>query len=104
MGADASRYNNIEKSDIFNNEFMIHIDALYNFAYKLTLDQDEAKDLLQETFLRVWQHKMSYDFRYAFFYNGNKKGLFAVEIIVHQTLGNACMLCQLGYGAVTVSL
>jgi RNA polymerase sigma-70 factor (ECF subfamily) len=41
-------------------------DRLFNVLYRMLSSEDEANDLLQETFLRVWQHKMSYDFRYAF--------------------------------------
>jgi RNA polymerase sigma-70 factor (ECF subfamily) len=41
-------------------------DRLYNVLYRMLSSEDEANDLLQETFLRVWQHKMSYDFRFAF--------------------------------------
>jgi len=41
-------------------------DRLFNMLYRMLSSEDEARDLLQETFLRVWQHKMSYDFRYAF--------------------------------------
>ena len=41
-------------------------DRLFNVLYRMLSSEDEAHDLLQETFLRVWQHKMSYDFRFAF--------------------------------------
>jgi len=41
-------------------------DRLFNVLYRMLSSEDEASDLLQETFLRVWQHKMSYDFRFAF--------------------------------------
>ena len=53
-----SESNNIskaEKEKIFNESFMPHADALYNFAYKLVFDEDEAKDLLQETFLKAFR-------------------------------------------------
>jgi RNA polymerase sigma-70 factor (ECF subfamily) len=35
------------------------MDALYNFAIKMTGDSDDASDLLQETYLkafRFWEH------------------------------------------------
>ncbi len=41
-------------------------DRLFNVLYRMLSSEDEASDLLQETFLRVWQHKLSYDFRFAF--------------------------------------
>ncbi len=44
-----------EKDRIYEEHFMPHADALYNFAYKLAFDGDEAKDLLQETFLKAYR-------------------------------------------------
>ncbi len=61
MGSAKKGYNDIEKSDIFNNEFMIHVDALYNFAYKLTLDENEAKDLLQDTCMKAFRFINSFE-------------------------------------------
>jgi RNA polymerase sigma-70 factor (ECF subfamily) len=48
-------YSESEKQNIFNNEFMPHINSMYNFAYRLTLDQDDAKDLLQDTYLKAYR-------------------------------------------------
>ena len=31
------------------------IDSLYNFADRLTLDEDEANDLVQETYLKAYR-------------------------------------------------
>lgn len=45
-----------EKQETFENEFLPHIDSLYNFGYYLTNDEDEAKDLLQETYLRAYKY------------------------------------------------
>ncbi len=45
-------YSDKEKQNIFNNEFMPHINSMYNFAYRLTLDQDDSKDLVQDTYLK----------------------------------------------------
>jgi RNA polymerase sigma-70 factor (ECF subfamily) len=39
------QYSEQEKQNIFNQEFMPHINSMYNFAYRLTLDSDDAKDL-----------------------------------------------------------
>lgn len=49
------QYSETEKLRIFNNEFMPHINSMYNFAYRLTLDQDDAKDLLQDTYLKAYR-------------------------------------------------
>jgi RNA polymerase sigma factor (sigma-70 family) len=48
-------YSEAEKTSIFNNEFMPHINAMYNFGYRLTLDRDDAKDLLQDTYLKAYR-------------------------------------------------
>ena len=37
------QYSEKDKMNIFNQEFMPHINSMYNFAYRLTLDADDAK-------------------------------------------------------------
>jgi RNA polymerase sigma factor (sigma-70 family) len=49
------QYSDKEKGNIFNQEFMPHINSMYNFAYRLTLDSDDAKDLLQDTYLKAFR-------------------------------------------------
>ncbi len=49
------RYTQQQKNDIFNNEFMPHVNSMYNFGYRLTLDEDDAKDLVQDTFLKSYR-------------------------------------------------
>jgi RNA polymerase sigma factor (sigma-70 family) len=49
------QYSEGEKQSIFNQEFMPHINSMYNFAYRLTLDSDDAKDLLQDTYLKAFR-------------------------------------------------
>jgi RNA polymerase sigma-70 factor (ECF subfamily) len=44
-----------DKYKIFNEEFVPHLDAMYNFAYKLTLADDDAKDLVQDTYLKAFR-------------------------------------------------
>jgi RNA polymerase sigma-70 factor (ECF subfamily) len=48
-------YSEDEKQSIFDHEFMPHINSMYNFAYRLTLDEDDAKDLLQDTYLKAFR-------------------------------------------------
>ncbi len=48
-------YSEKEKNEIFNNEFLPHIKSMYNFGYRLTLDQDDAKDLVQDTYLKAYR-------------------------------------------------
>ncbi|MDZ4839597.1 MAG: sigma-70 family RNA polymerase sigma factor [Bacteroidota bacterium] len=45
----------VEKDKIFEEEFLPHIDALYNFGSYLIHDDDLAKDLLQETYMRAYR-------------------------------------------------
>lgn len=48
-------YSEREKDKIFNGEFMPHIQAMYNFAHRLTYDEDDAKDLVQDTFMKSYR-------------------------------------------------
>ena len=48
-------YTDKEKKRLFHEEFMPNINALYNFAYKLTFDEDDAKDLVQDTYLKAYR-------------------------------------------------
>lgn len=49
------KYSEREKVEIFDNEFLPQIDSMYNFAYRLTYDEDDAKDLVQETYLKAFR-------------------------------------------------
>lgn len=44
-----------QKDRDFEVEFMPLITPLYNFAYRLTLDEDEAKDLVQDSYLKAYR-------------------------------------------------
>jgi RNA polymerase sigma-70 factor (ECF subfamily) len=48
-------YSESEKTRVFDKEFMPHIDSMYNFAYRLTFDEDDSKDLVQETYLKAYR-------------------------------------------------
>ena len=49
------QYSEKQKVKIFDEEFLPHIDSMYNFAYRLTFDEDDAKDLVQETYLKAFR-------------------------------------------------
>lgn len=49
-----------EQRDAVFKEFLPHINALYNFAYHLSLDENDADDLLQETLLKAYRSTHSY--------------------------------------------
>ncbi|MCS6973135.1 MAG: sigma-70 family RNA polymerase sigma factor [Cyclobacteriaceae bacterium] len=55
------RYTEQEKLDIFHNEFMPHINSMHNFAYRLTLDPDDANDLVQDTYLKAYRFIDSFE-------------------------------------------
>jgi RNA polymerase sigma-70 factor (ECF subfamily) len=48
-------YSPEEKELIFDNEFLPHIHSIYNFAYRITFNEDDAKDLVQETYLKAFR-------------------------------------------------
>lgn len=50
-----------EKDSLFTKEFMPLIDPLYNFAFRLTLDEDDANDLVQDTYLKAYRFIESYE-------------------------------------------
>ncbi|NBA85136.1 sigma-70 family RNA polymerase sigma factor [Emticicia sp. CRIBPO] len=49
------RYSKEEQYRIFDKEFMPHIDSMYNFAFRLTNDEDDSNDLLQDTYLKAFR-------------------------------------------------
>lgn len=56
-----SEYSDLEKQKVFDQEFMPHIDSMYNFAYKLTLEEEGAKDLVQETYMKAFRFINSFE-------------------------------------------
>jgi RNA polymerase sigma-70 factor (ECF subfamily) len=55
------KYSQEEKNAIFDGEFMPHIDSMYNFGYRLTFDGDDAKDLVQDTYLKAYRFINSFE-------------------------------------------
>lgn len=49
-----------EKDQFYEQEFVPHMDSLYNFAFRLTTNEDDANDLLQETYLKAYRFIESY--------------------------------------------
>ncbi len=50
-----SNYSEPKKQEIFNKEFLPHIRSMYNFGYRLTLNSDDAQDLVQDTYLKAYR-------------------------------------------------
>jgi RNA polymerase sigma-70 factor (ECF subfamily) len=43
------------KRSLFERDAVPHMDALYNFALRMTVDRSEAEDLVQETYLKAFR-------------------------------------------------
>jgi RNA polymerase sigma-70 factor (ECF subfamily) len=50
-----NKYSAAERVSIFDNEFMPHINSMYNFAHRLTFDEDDSKDLVQDTYMKAYR-------------------------------------------------
>lgn len=48
-------YSEPVRQEIFEKEFLPHIHSMYNFGYRLTLDRDDAKDLVQDTYFKAYR-------------------------------------------------
>ena len=46
---------------LFEKEFMPHLDAMYNFALRLTNDEDDAQDLVQDTCMKAFRFIDSFE-------------------------------------------
>ncbi len=55
------KYTAREKVEVFDQEFMPHINSMYNFAYRLTFDEDDSKDLVQDTYLKAYRFIHSFE-------------------------------------------
>jgi RNA polymerase sigma factor (sigma-70 family) len=55
------QYTEKEKAEIFDTEFMPHINSMHNFAYRLTFDEDDANDLVQDTYLKAFRFIDSFE-------------------------------------------
>lgn len=51
----SKKYTPEEKVAVFEEEFLPHIHSIFNFAYRITFDEDDAKDLVQDTFLKSFR-------------------------------------------------
>jgi RNA polymerase sigma factor (sigma-70 family) len=59
--AETEKYTEAQKNEVFNKEFVPYLDSAYNFAYKLTLDEDDAKDLVQDTYTKAFRFINSFE-------------------------------------------
>lgn len=52
--------------EAFNKLYEIYADVLYIFVLNLTKSHVEAKDILQETFMRIWKNRDNISLEYSF--------------------------------------
>ncbi len=45
----------VKKQDDFNTEIIPHLDATYNYALRLTMDPNDAEDLLQDSIVKAFR-------------------------------------------------
>ena len=58
--APASTLSRAERRGQFEREALVHLDALYSFALKLTRARDDAEDLVSDTMLRAFDRWEQY--------------------------------------------
>lgn len=51
----------IQKQEDFEDEIVPHLDAMYNFALRLTSDPSDAEDLVQDTIVKAFRFFSSYE-------------------------------------------
>lgn len=51
----------IKKQEDFEDEIIPHLDAMYNFALRLTSDPSDAEDLVQDTIVKAFRFFSSYE-------------------------------------------
>lgn len=50
-----------ERDALFEQELMPHLKSLYHFAFRLSGNEDDANDLVQDTFLKAYRFLGSYE-------------------------------------------
>lgn len=51
----------VQKQKDFEEEIIPHLDAMYNFALRLTSDPNDAEDLVQDTIVKAYRFFSSYE-------------------------------------------
>lgn len=54
-------YTEQEKVSVFEKEFLPHLNSMYSFALRLTLDEEDAKDLMQDTYMKAYRFITSFE-------------------------------------------
>lgn len=51
----------VQKQEDFQEEIIPHLDAMYNFALRLTSDPNDSEDLVQDTIVKAYRFFSSYE-------------------------------------------
>ncbi|MCF8217220.1 MAG: sigma-70 family RNA polymerase sigma factor [Chlorobium sp.] len=60
-GRESLSREEIKKQQEFQEEAVAHINSLYNYALHLTINPDDAEDLVQETYLKAYKFFNSFE-------------------------------------------
>ncbi|MBN1279932.1 MAG: sigma-70 family RNA polymerase sigma factor [Chlorobiaceae bacterium] len=60
-GRESLSREEIKKQQEFQEEAVAHINSLYNYALHLTMNPDDAEDLVQETYLKAYKFFNSFE-------------------------------------------
>jgi len=60
-GRDTLSREELKKQQEFQQEAVTHINSLYNYALHLTMNPDDAEDLVQETYLKAYKFFNSFE-------------------------------------------
>lgn len=71
----------LDQNDLVINELLVHSDALYNFALKLTSNKQDAEDLIQDTYFRAIKYK-------HYFEKGTKAKAWLFRIMQNQFIND----------------
>ncbi len=61
MSEEKGKLTREEKIEIFEKEFLPHVEALKTFAYYLTYNDNDANDLVQETYMKAFRFAEKFD-------------------------------------------
>ncbi len=61
MSEEKEKLTREEKIEIFEKEFLPHVEALKTFAYYLTYNDNDANDLVQETYMKAFRFAEKFD-------------------------------------------
>ncbi len=73
--------NEVQKQEDFEEEIIPHLDAMYNFALRLTSEREGAEDLVQDTIVKAFRFFSSYE-------NGTNAKAWLFRILKNSYINN----------------